>query len=126
MVRTLTGVATSITAFVGRAATGPTDFVSDGERVFAIENGHPLMGKIVGSGCASTAVISCFAAAKDASLETVADALAFFGCAGEDAAESHAKGPGTFEPRLLDAVAALAAEPNLLEGRLRVGEVEIG
>ncbi len=107
------------------AATGPTDFVSDGKKVLAIENGHPLMGRIVGSGCASTAIIACFAAASDASLETVSEALAFFGCAGEDAAPK-SDGPGTFEPRLLDAVAALAAEPRLLEGRLRISEVSIG
>jgi hydroxyethylthiazole kinase len=109
------------------AATGPTDHVSDGERVVAVENGHPLMGRIVGSGCASTAVIACFAAtANDASLETVSEALAFFGRAGEDAAEDHTGGPGTFEPRLLDAITALAAEPDGLEGRLRTGEVESG
>lgn len=108
------------------AATGPTDFVSDGERVVAVENGHPLMGKIVGSGCASTAIIACFAAAaSDASLETVSESLAFFGCAGE-AAAPYAEGPGTFEPRLLDAVAALAKEPHLLGGRLRTSEVESG
>lgn len=110
------------------AATGPTDFVSDGERVFAVENGHPLMGKIVGSGCASTAVVGCLAAgAKDADLETVSEALAFFGCAGEDAAKSiSANGPGTFEPLLLDAVAALAAAPERLDGRLHISEVAVG
>lgn len=107
------------------AATGPTDFVSDGKKVLAVENGHPLMGGIVGSGCASTAIIACFAAASDASLETVSDALAFFGCAGEDAAPN-ASGPGTFEPRLLDAVAALASEPNRFEGRPRISEVSVG
>lgn len=108
------------------AATGPTDFVSDGDKVLAVENGHPLMGKIVGSGCASTAVVACFAAASGASLEAVSEALAYFGCAGEDAAETGANGPGTFEPRLLDAVAALAGDPGSLEGRPRIYEVEVG
>ncbi len=45
------------------AASGDTDYVSDGERVLAIENGHLLMGCVVGLGCASTAVVGCFAAA---------------------------------------------------------------
>src|SRR3712207_4707616 len=45
------------------AATGETDYVSDGERTLAVSNGHPLMGRVVGSGCASTAVVGCFAAA---------------------------------------------------------------
>lgn len=104
------------------AATGPTDYVSDGGRVFAVSNGHPLMGRVVGSGCASTAVIGCFAAAGGGDAETIAGALAFFGLAGEAAAPL-ADGPGTFEPRLLDAIASLAGNPEGLEGRLRVEEV---
>jgi hydroxyethylthiazole kinase len=103
------------------AATGETDYVSDGERTLAVENGHPLMGRIVGSGCASTAVVGCFAAAGGADPETVAAALALFGRAGERAAEE-SDGPGTFEPRLLDALFALAADPSGLDGGLRVRE----
>jgi hydroxyethylthiazole kinase len=108
------------------AATGPTDYVSDGEETLAVENGHPLMGRIVGSGCASTAVVGSFAAVGArqgvADIETVAGALAFFGRAGEVAAEGHGGGPGTFEPRLLDALAALSGDPGALEGTLRVRE----
>ena len=107
------------------AATGETDYVCDGNRLFAVKNGHPLMGRIVGSGCASTAVIGCFAAAGGAGAETVAGALAYFGRAGEAAAQG-SEGPGTFEPRLLDALAALAADPNGLGGGLRVEETPVG
>jgi hydroxyethylthiazole kinase len=101
------------------AATGETDYVSDGERTLAVENGHPLLGRVVGSGCASTAVVGCFAAAGGGDLETVAEALAFFGRAGEIAAEE-AGGPGTFEPRLLDAIVRLAAGPDGLKDVLNV------
>ncbi|MDQ3637809.1 MAG: hydroxyethylthiazole kinase [Actinomycetota bacterium] len=107
------------------AATGPTDHISDGERLLTVENGHPLMGRIVGSGCASTAVAGCFAAVGGASPETVAAALACFGRAGEIAAEK-ADGPGTFEPRLLDALAALARDPSALEDELRIREASVG
>ena len=107
------------------AATGEVDHVCDGERVLAVRNGHPLMGRIVGSGCASTAVVGCFAAAGGGDAETVASALAYFGRAGEVAAEG-AEGPGTFEPRLLDALANLAADPDGVEGPLRVEEVQVG
>ncbi len=106
------------------AATGPTDYVSDGETILAVENGHPLLGRVVGSGCASTAVIGCFAAAGGGSPETVAGALAFFGRAGEVAAEK-ASGPGTFEPLLLDAIAALSDEPASLGSGLRIREVSL-
>ncbi|QYJ15829.1 Hydroxyethylthiazole kinase [Rubrobacter xylanophilus DSM 9941] len=104
------------------AATGPVDYVCGGGRALAVENGHPLLGRVVGSGCASTAVIGCFAAAAgSADPETVAHALAYFGCAGEEAARTSG-GPGTFEGRLLDALAAFAADPSVLSGRLRVSD----
>ncbi len=108
------------------AATGETDYVSDGRRTLAVENGHFLMGRIVGSGCASTAVVGCFAAAAGGGdPETVSEALAYFGRAGEVAAEK-AEGPGTFEPRLLDAIAGLAATPENLSGKLNVKQASLG
>jgi hydroxyethylthiazole kinase len=103
------------------AATGETDYVSDGGQVLAVSNGHPLMGRVVGSGCASTAVVGSFAAVGGADVETVAHALACFGRAGEVAAGGSGGG-GTFEPCLLDALAALAADPDGLGGTLRVRE----
>ena len=106
------------------AATGEVDYVCDGKRLFAVKNGHSLMGCIVGSGCASTAVVGCFAAAGGGSAETVAGALSYFGRAGEVAARG-SEGPGTFEPRLLDALAALAADPDGLDGRLVVEELSL-
>ncbi len=104
------------------AATGETDYVSDGERTLAASNGHPFLSRVVGSGCASTAVVGCFAAVGGAGVETVAHALAYFGRAGEVAAEG-AEGGGTFEPRLLDALAGLAGDPKGLEDTLQVKEV---
>ncbi len=103
------------------AATGETDYVSDGERTLAVSNGHPLMGRVVGSGCASTAVVGCFAAVGEAGAETVAHALAYFGRAGEVAAGG-AKEGGTYEPQLLDALAELAGDPGGLDDALQVKE----
>ncbi|WP_047864040.1 hydroxyethylthiazole kinase [Rubrobacter aplysinae] len=106
------------------AATGPTDYVSGPGGTLAVENGHPLMGRVVGTGCASTAAIGCFAAVQDTrdglDPETAAAALAYFGRAGEAAAQD-ADGPGTFEPRLLDALARFAQDPGGL-GEPRVRE----
>ena len=107
------------------AATGEIDYVSDGERTLTVFNGHPLMGKIVGSGCASTAVIGCFTAVGGADAETVAHALAYFGRAGE-AAAGEAGGGGTFQPRFLDALARIAEDPTGLDGVLRVEELSGG
>jgi hydroxyethylthiazole kinase len=100
------------------SVTGPVDHVSDGERTLAVENGHPLLAAVSGTGCMSTALTGCFLAAKpDAPLEAAAEALAAFGVAAEDAAKQ-AKGPGTFHAALYDALAAL--DPETLDGRAKV------
>jgi hydroxyethylthiazole kinase len=107
------------------AATGEIDYVSDGESTLAVSNGHPLMGRVVGSGCASTAVVGSFAAVGGARVETVAQALAHFGRAGEVAALC-SSGGGTFEPRILDALAELAEDPAGLGRSIRVEELAVG
>jgi hydroxyethylthiazole kinase len=103
------------------AVTGPVDHVSDGERVFAVANGHPLLAAVTGTGCMSSALTGCFLAAKPKeALEAAAEALAAFGVAAEDAAAG-AEGPGTFHARLYDALAAL--DPDTLDGRANISEL---
>ena len=106
------------------AATGPVDYVSDGDgRTLAVSNGHALMGRVVGTGDASTSTIGCFIAVGGVNVETVAHALAYYGQAGEAAAGSPGvSGGGTFEPRFLDALSALAGEPESLDEGARVEE----
>jgi hydroxyethylthiazole kinase len=100
------------------SVTGVVDHVSDGETVLAIENGHPLMATITGTGCMSSALTGCFLAVnRDAPLDAAAEALVAFGVAGEDAARG-AKGPGSFHVGLYDALAAL--DPTTLDGRARI------
>jgi len=103
------------------SVTGPVDHVSDGERVLAVANGHPLLATVTGTGCMSSALTGCFLAAKpDEPLEAAAEALAAFGVAAEDAADG-AGGPGTFHARLYDALYAL--DPDSLDGRVRIEEL---
>jgi hydroxyethylthiazole kinase len=100
------------------SVTGVVDHVSDGETVLAIENGHPLMATITGTGCMSSALTGCFLAVnRDAPLDAAAEALVAFGVAGEDAAQD-ANGPGSFHVSLYDALAAL--DPATLDGRARI------
>jgi len=102
------------------SVTGPVDMVSDGERVFAVANGHELLATVTGTGCISTALTGCFLAAKpDDPLAAAAEALAALGVAAEDAAAG-AAGPGTFHVRLYDALYAL--DPDTLDGRARISE----
>jgi hydroxyethylthiazole kinase len=100
------------------SVTGPVDHVSDGRQVLRVGNGHELLGTVSGTGCMSTAITGCFAAAKpDAPLEAAAEALAAFGVAGEDAARG-ARGPGTFHASLYDALYNL--DPVELDARAKV------
>ena len=103
------------------SVTGPVDHVSDGERVLAVANGHPLLAAVTGTGCMSSALTGCFLAAKPQEpLEAAAEALAAFGVAAEDAADG-AGGPGTFHARLYDALYRL--DPAGLDGRTRIEEL---
>lgn len=89
--------------------TGATDYLSDGATTFAVENGVPLMGGITGSGCTLGTTIAAFAAVeRDDVLLAALAGVVTFGLAGERAVEvGGAKGPGSFVPKFLDALAEL-------------------
>ena len=94
------------------AITGPTDYVSDGERVYAIKNGDKYLPQLTGTGCSATATISCFVGANkaDICMATVA-ALSFFGAAAEKAAmNSSTKGPASFKVNFHDMLATMTVE----------------
>lgn len=85
------------------AVTGPIDYVTNGAREIAIRNGHPMMTRITGSGCTATALLgACLAVEADA-VAASAHALVLLGVAGEIAAE-RARGPGSLQVELLDAL----------------------
>jgi hydroxyethylthiazole kinase len=98
------------------SVTGPVDHVSDGDRVVAIANGHPLLASVTGTGCMSSAITGCFCAVADP-LTAAVGALVAFGVAGEEAARD-AQGPGSFHVALYDALAGL--DPDTLAGRMKL------
>ncbi len=100
--------------------TGPIDYVTDGEKVFRIENGHPMMGNVTGTGCSSTTAVAVFCAAGGANAEACALGLAVFGACGELAAEE-SRGPGSFQVAILDAL--YNAPSRDLGARLRIKEL---
>ena len=99
------------------AITGEVDYVTDGRRVVEIHNGHALMTRVTGLGCSATAIIGAFLAVEPDALAATVAALAVFGVAGELAAEQ-ARGPGSLQVELLDALYALDAAT--LTARVRV------
>jgi hydroxyethylthiazole kinase len=83
------------------AMTGVVDYVTDGQRVAAIENGHPLMAKVTGLGCTASALVGAFLAANDDRFTATVAALATLGVVGELAA-AKSEGPGTLQLQILD------------------------
>jgi hydroxyethylthiazole kinase len=87
----------------GVVGSGKTDYVSDGDRLFSIANGHPLMTRVTGMGCVATSIVAAFLAVQPISLVAAVHAMAFIGIAGEWAAErSQTEGTGTFRVKFLD------------------------
>jgi hydroxyethylthiazole kinase len=91
------------------AVTGAVDLVTDGRRTVRVHNGHPLMGRVTGTGCAATATVGAFLAVDPEPVAAAAGALAFFGLAGEAAAR-RAAAPGSFMIALLDALYTITPE----------------
>ncbi len=84
-------------------ATGKEDVVSDGETTYVIQNGHPILTKVTGTGCLLTSVIAAFAAVEKDLVVASAAALSFYGVAAEIAAKKTAHiGPGSFQIELLN------------------------
>nr|GAT57665.1 TMP-TENI-domain-containing protein [Mycena chlorophos] len=107
--------------------SGKTDYVSDGHRVVAIDNGHPLLGAITGSGCMLGSCIAAFCAAANASaideqnpsqltrggdfLAAAVGGILTLTVASELAAKrDDVHGMGTFLPALIDEVSNLRPE----------------
>jgi hydroxyethylthiazole kinase len=103
------------------AVTGPVDLITDGSRTLRVENGHALMARVTGTGCAATAAIGAFLAVDPDPLAAAATALAYFGLAGEVAARG-ASAPGSFMIALLDALYSVT--PEELEAGGRIGEAQ--
>lgn len=108
----------SLTAVI----TGPVDIITDGTRSVSVANGHPLMSRVTGTGCAATALIAAFASVDSDPLKAASAALAFYGLAGERAA-AKAGGPGTFWPLLLDQLHGISPDELDSGAKIKTGQV---
>ena len=89
------------------AITGAIDLVADAEHCFVIRNGRPEMGKITGTGCQLSGMMTAFLVANpDDILGAAAAAVATMGSAGEIAASRMQEGDGnsTYRNRIIDAI----------------------
>lgn len=84
-------------------ATGPTDVIADSQRLYHCHAGHPLMGKVVGTGCMAASILGAFAASGTALYKAAVCAMEFLGQTGQAAAKKAAT-PMAFKQRWLDSI----------------------
>ena len=95
------------------AVTGAIDLVADSERCFVIRNGKPQMGKITGTGCQLSGMMTAFVTANpDNVLEAAASAVCAMGLAGEIGYSHLAEyeGNSTYRNRIIDAISLMTGE----------------
>lgn len=88
------------------AVTGEIDYITDGQRTRTVAGGDPLMTRVVGTGCALSAVVAACCSLPGDRLDNATAACGFMKRAGA-AALTHSRGPGSFAPAFLDALYAL-------------------
>ena len=89
--------------------SGETDYIIDAGQIIKIKNGHQMMTRVTGMGCAATALCGAFAAVNKNYAQAAAHAMAVMGITGEIAAQG-ASGPGTLQVRFFDALFNLSLE----------------
>lgn len=103
------------------AISGVEDYITDGNQVFCVENGHPVMTKVTGTGCGLTSVIAAFCSVAGGKLlEATAAASGFYGLCAEIAAGISEK-PASFSVAFIDTLFSAGEEEikNLLKARIK-------
>jgi len=86
------------------AISGKKDLITDGNQVFRVANGQPIMTKVTGIGCGLSAVTAAFCAiAGGELLPATTAAFALYGLCG-DMAERISDKPGSFFVAFIDAL----------------------
>lgn len=95
------------------AVTGAIDLVSDEEKCYVIRNGRPEMGKITGTGCQLSGMMTAYVTANPENrLEAAAAAVCVMGLAGEIGWERMQEGDGnaTYRNRIIDSIYNMTGE----------------
>ena len=95
------------------AITGAIDLVSDGRKCYVIRNGRPEMGRITGTGCQLSGLMTAYLVANpEQKFEAAAAAVCTMGLAGEIGWSYMQKGDGnsTYRNRIIDAIYNMTKE----------------
>jgi len=92
--------------------SGAVDVISDGSKTAFIENGHPMLSSVSGTGCMCSSLIGSFCGASpNEAFAAASAAMACMGAAGETAHEKAGHlGNGSFRIALHDAVSRMDGE----------------
>jgi len=85
------------------AVSGVEDLITNGSKTYRCQNGHPMMTRITGLGCALTATVGAFCAVQEDYTLATAEAHGFYGVCGELTAQKRDT-PGKFGVEFLDAL----------------------
>ncbi len=103
------------------AITGAVDVISDGRRVVKIRNGHPMLSKVTGTGCMTSALVGAYAGALKEGFPAAVAGIASMGIAGEIAFEKAGQtGTGSFHIAIIDALSQL--DSAIMEERAKLDE----
>lgn len=95
------------------AMTGAIDIVADGQRAYVIQNGHPMMSRITGTGCMLSAITTAYITANpDYSLEAAAAAVCAMGLCGQRAIKrlGEEDGNATYRNYIIDEIYNLSGD----------------
>lgn len=107
--------------------TGPRDLITNGQIWAYVDNGHPLMGTITGTGCMAASVIATFAAVERDPVLASLGALVCFGIAGELAAQRpETTGPASFKAAFFDSLYNLDEQTIRRMGRFTIENCQGG
>lgn len=83
--------------------SGEIDYIVSANEIIEVHNGHIMMTKVTGLGCTSSALIGAFLGLRNDTVEETIAGVAVLSLTGELAART-AKGPGSLQMHLLDAL----------------------
>lgn len=99
--------------------TGEIDYVADADHVVALANGHEMMTRVTGVGCAMGAFTAACAAVSESPFRAAAASVVIMGIAGEIAFEKSGA-PGSFAVGLLDAFYEMT--PEIVIARAKIAD----
>lgn len=103
------------------AITGAADLVTDGSRLFRLENGNSLMSKVTGTGCMCTSLIASFLGAGGDNLTAALAGVVSMGIAGDIAFErldTSFEGTGSLKVYIHDAIYNLSPQDIVNRGEI--------